>query len=100
MSPPFSIRPDMPRAQRLQESILMQERWHLVQSGVDRKSIKLRGDSLYVKGKLHGRVSNSKFVCVSAGPDAPCGSDNPISPRSTSPTVEHQPVTLAVTTTT
>lgn len=102
LSPPFSIKPDMSRAQRLRESILMQERWHLVRSGVDRKSIKLRGDSLYVKDKLHGRVSNSKFVCVSAGPDAPCGSNNPIGPRSTSPTVEHQqqPVTLAVNTAT
>ena len=76
----------------------MQERWHLVQSGVDHKSIRLRGDSLYAKDKLHGRVSNSKCVCVSAGPGGPCGSNNPISPRSTSPTAEHQqkPVTLAV----
>ena len=102
LSPPFSIKPDMSRTQRLQESILMQERWHLVQYNVDHKSIKLRGGSLYVKDKLHGRVSNSKFVCVSASPKAPCGSNNPINPRSTSPTVEHQPqpVTLDVNTAT
>ena len=51
----------MSRAQRLQESVLMRERWHLIQSGVSRKSIRVKGDSLYLNHKLHGRVSNSKF---------------------------------------
>ena len=46
LSTPFSIKPDMSRTQRLQESILMRERWHLTQSGVSRKSIRVRGDSL------------------------------------------------------
>ena len=86
LSSPFSVKPDMSRAQRLLESVLMQERWHLIQSGVSRKRIRLRGDSLYVNHKLHGRVSNSKFVHASA----PCGSSQPSSPRRNSPAVEHQ----------
>ena len=86
LSSSFSVKPDMSRAQRLLESVLMQERWCLIQSGVSRKSIRLRGDSLYVNHKLHGRVSNSKFVYASA----PCGSSQPSSPRSNSPAVEHQ----------
>ena len=86
LSSPFSVKPDMSRAQRLLESVLMQERWRLIQSGVSRKSIRLRGDSLYVNHKLHGCVSNSTFVHASA----PCGSSQPSSPRSNSPAVEHQ----------
>ena len=67
LASPFSVKPDMSRAQRLQESILMQERWRLIQSGLSRKSIRVRGDSLYVNHELHGRVLNSKFVHKSTG---------------------------------
>ena len=62
MSRPHSIKPDMSREQRLLESILMKERWGLIQSGVARKSIKIR---LFVNNKLHGQVINSKFQCES-----------------------------------
>ena len=68
LSIPFSIKPGLSRAERLQQSILMQERWRLIQSGVSRKSIRVRGDALYVSNKLHGRVSNSKFEHASIGP--------------------------------
>ena len=90
LSTPLSVKPDMSHAQRLQESLLMRERWQLIQSGVSRKSIRLRGDCLYVSQKLHGRVSNSKFVHASTDPGAPCGLDKPNSPKSSSPVVEHQ----------
>ena len=36
---PYSIKPDMPRDQRLLESVLMKERWSLIQSGTSRKDI-------------------------------------------------------------
>ena len=62
LSPPFSIKPDMSRAQRLQESVLMRERWCLIQSGVSRNSIRVKGDSLYLNHKLHGCVSNSCYL--------------------------------------
>ena len=43
----------------------MQERWDLIQSGVLRKDIKIRGDSLYVSNKKYGCVLNSKFELCS-----------------------------------
>ena len=58
----------------------MQERWHLIQSGLDRKNICIRGDSLYVNRILHGHVSNSKFELSSAGSDTSCLSQ-PNSPK-------------------
>ena len=66
----------------------MQERWRLIQSGVSRKSIRVRGDALYVSNKFHGRVSNSKFEHASIGPGTPRLSQ-PSSPRNTSPIVQH-----------
>ena len=89
LSPPLSVKPDMSHAQRLQESLLLRERWQLIQSGVSRKSIRLRGDCLYVSHKLHGRVSESKFVHASTVPSAPCDPDKPNSPSDASPIVQY-----------
>ena len=58
---PISIKPDMSYAERRQYSILMQERWRLIQSGVSRKDIKIKGDSLYVSSKKHGCALDLKF---------------------------------------
>ena len=65
LSRPHSIKSDMSREQRLLESILMKVRWGLIQSGVARKSIKIRNTCLFVNNKLHGQVINSKFQCES-----------------------------------
>ena len=61
----ISVKPDMSSAERKKYSILMQERWDLIQSGVLRKDIKIRGDSLYVSNKKYGCVLNSKFELCS-----------------------------------
>ena len=46
---PIQIKPDLTRSQRSREAILLRERWKLIQQGVSRKSIRLRGyNSLYV----------------------------------------------------
>ena len=58
----ISIKPDLSPEERSCESKLLAERWHLIQSGVDRKSIKIRRPSIYVNGKLHGKVRNSVFI--------------------------------------
>ena len=42
LSRPYSIKPDMSYEQRLRESVIMKERWSLIQSGIDRKDIKIR----------------------------------------------------------
>ena len=51
-------------------NLLLPAAWRLIQSGVSRKSIRVRGDSLYVNHELHGRVLNSEFVHESTGSDA------------------------------
>ena len=58
LSRPYSIKPNMSREQRLVEAVLLQERWHLIQSGVARNSIKIQNTRLFVKNKLHGQFIN------------------------------------------
>ena len=76
LSTPFFIKPDLSRFERFLQSILMQERWKLIQSGVSRKSIRIRGNSSFVSSKLHGRVTPHL--------------SQPDSPRPATPAV-HQP---------
>ena len=73
---PYSIKPDMSPDQRLNESILLKERWSLIQSGVSRSHIRIRGNSIYVLGKLHGRVLNHKFVRDTQKPSNPKSRSN------------------------
>ena len=62
LSPPINIKPDMFPEERLRDSILLKERWSLVQSGISRNDIKIRKSHLYVKNKLYGQYQNSVFV--------------------------------------
>ena len=55
----ISIKPDMTREERQIESLLLKERWSLIQSGLDRRAIKIRSNKIFVKNKLHGQVVNS-----------------------------------------
>ena len=48
--------------ERHTESILLKERWALIQKNIERKVIKIRGSRLFVNNKLHGEVKNSSFV--------------------------------------
>ena len=52
------FKPDLSPQEQAINSLLLKERWLLIQSGVQRKSIKLRADSILVNGKVHGKVSN------------------------------------------
>ena len=47
----ISIKPDLPTAERKANAILLKERWSLIGTGVDRKSIRICGYKLYVNGK-------------------------------------------------
>ena len=49
----------MSQAERTIESLLMKERWHLIQTGIDHKSIKIQAANIYVNNKLQGKVCNS-----------------------------------------
>ena len=56
------IKPDISQADRLVESLLLKERWSLIQNSIDRKVIKIRSNKIFVHKKLHGQVINSTFV--------------------------------------
>ena len=64
LSCPHVVKPDMPREQRERESVLLRERWHLIQSGVHRSNIKINDNRLFVGKKLHGSVVDNKFHLV------------------------------------
>ena len=64
--------PEMSPTERRSESILLKERWSLIQSGVPREVIQFRGSRLLVRNKLHGRV-------ISAGSDFSFSCHNSVS---------------------
>ena len=59
--PGISIKPDLPPEERKAESVLLKERRSLINSGVDRSDIKIRGKSLLVGNTRYGCVTNSVF---------------------------------------
>jgi len=56
------IKPDMTPEEQLIESILLKERWVLIQKETDRRSIKIHGNRIFVNSKLHGEVKNSSLI--------------------------------------
>ena len=78
---PFYIKPDMTKEKCQVESILMKERWKLIQSGVPRNQIKVRNSSIYAYNKMHGRVIDTVFVPASSLPNncerLPCNAMRP-----------------------
>lgn len=61
---PLAIKPDLPPAERAIKSLLMKERWKLIQSGVDRKDMRIQGPRLMVKRDLYAQVSRGKLELV------------------------------------
>lgn len=59
----------MTRDERETEQALLKERRRLIDSGIERKDIKIRSSSLYVNNKLHGSVQNSQFHPVINSPN-------------------------------
>ena len=59
---PYFIKPFMSTEQRKIESILLKERWNLIQSGISRTQIRIRDSNIYVNKKLHGKVVDSTFM--------------------------------------
>ena len=47
--------------ERINESLLLKERWNLIQSGIERKSIKIQSTKIFANKKLVGQLSNFKF---------------------------------------
>lgn len=58
---PVFIKPDLTPEQRRRDSVLLNERWNLINSGIPRADIKIRDSRLFVQGKLYGYFSKSQF---------------------------------------
>ena len=58
----LTIKPDLSPEERVADTILMKERWRLIQAGKNRNDIKIVNNKLLLKGKLHGTVVNSEFI--------------------------------------
>ena len=79
----ITIKPDLSPKEREIDKLLMKKRWSLIQSGVDRKLIRIKKSSLYIQDTLYGRVENSSFHVVAsdiASPKQPSVTGNNIAP--------------------
>ena len=79
---PIQIKPDMTPEERKIESILLHERWNLIQQGIDRKAIKLRNGQILINNRLHGIVTDFKFVNSSSGSSTTSSTSASIAPDS------------------
>ena len=73
MPAPVRIKPDMSKEERHRESILLKERWSLIESGVPRESIKIRNNlCIYVNNKIHvkwdSNISSLKRFTIPSPP--------------------------------
>ena len=64
---PVIIKPDMSKDERKVESMLLQERWRLIQQGTNRKNITIRKSEILVGKLLHAKVIDQKLVYRSPG---------------------------------
>ena len=57
-----TFKADLSRQERQAEAILLKERWKLIQSGTDRKSIRIRNGLLFIRGELYCKVVDEKLI--------------------------------------
>lgn len=69
LSPPYSIKPDRSLSERKKDKCLMDIRWSLIQSGIARSLIKIRGVSLYVNNNLLGKADSTDTFVYEIGCD-------------------------------
>ena len=62
LNKPIYIKPDLSLEDRCLEVILLKERWSLIQSGTNRRDIKIRNKCLFVMNKLHCQVKGSELI--------------------------------------
>ena len=85
------IKPDMSPTEKAIEATLLKERWSLIQSGTDRKAIKIKGSRLYANGRLYGQVIESRFHLYPLVSDVASGlNEHPFNTSSTTCTVKSE----------
>ena len=55
----ITIKPDQAKEKRQRESLLLDVHWKLMQMGTDKKDIKIRASTVYLKGNKHAQVVNN-----------------------------------------
>ena len=80
------FKPDLSREARTIESHLLKTRWSLIQANTPKSDIKIRGNKLFVKGKLFGQADVSGFTPSTNTPvtGAPMDTNNPTTTPPTS----------------
>ena len=63
ISSPFLIKSDMSPVERANESILLKEHWSLIQTGYNRRHIKLGSTCIHIDGQIYGEIIDSEFKC-------------------------------------
>ena len=58
---PVRIRPDLTSEEWKAETVLLKERWSLMQLGFDKNRIKIRNKKIFVDNKLYGQYQNSEL---------------------------------------
>ena len=64
------IKPDLTPEEKAKEQLLLKERRSLIEKGVNRKQIKLRGYNIYIDSKLHCKIVDYKLQVFSESPVA------------------------------
>ena len=67
---PVYIKPDLTPEEKAKEQLLLKERRSLIEKGVNRKQIKLRGYNIYIDSKLHCKIVDYKLQVFSESPVA------------------------------
>ena len=65
------LKPDLTPEERAKESLLLKERWSLIQKGVERKQIRMRNYSIFVNNQLHCKVVGTKLEYQATMPSLP-----------------------------
>ena len=63
----------MTKDERKVESMLLQERWKLIQQGTSRKHISIRRSEMFVNKLLYAKVTNQKLVLYRSPPNTSDG---------------------------
>jgi len=56
---PIHVKPDLTRDKRAVDSAFLKVRWNLIQTGTDKKCIKLRANNIYINKLLYARLTKA-----------------------------------------
>ena len=84
----IAIKPDLTLQERQRNSLLLGERWKLMQAGTDKKNIKIRSSIIYLNGNKHAQALNNCLQYYdSTSPSAPIITSSSAPDRRSSPLI-------------